>query len=164
MYSKGLSYPQVVEALETKVTDKVLLESLAEKARNDAWNKIFTIVQEKTAAGATFGQITEEVAFMEEDPQIIDFICNTWYAVQTEYMENMVESPGHISEGIKGVVISSLMLFISFWAGWSILPKIVWSIIGLLSLYIWVYGIYQKSLAKQLDDIIKRDYSKYQEF
>lgn len=164
LYAKGYSHPQVVAKLSGRVANTNMLLSIADKAQKDLWANIFSRVQELTAAGATYGEIVDAVQPMEDDPAIVHYICNRWYAVQTEYMENMVEAPGNIDNGIKWFVISSLMVAFAFFAPLSIVNKIIWSVMWLVSVLSFVIGLWQRRMAKQLDKILKTDYARIKVF
>jgi len=161
LYERGKSHPQVVEILSKYEDDRDLVVSIADKAQFDLWRIIFNKVQELTSQGLTYDEIHEQVKSMEEDPEIVDFICNIWYKVRLDYVDNFVESAGNVFLGMKWVIISSFVCLMLFLIKASIVSKVFWSLICLLSIATWLYGVRQKKLARKLEHILDYDFSKF---
>ncbi len=105
LYGLGKSHPQVFETLSQFEEDKELLLSVVDDAMIDKWREIFNESQRLTSLGKTYQEIFEIVKTKNADPEIVHFICTTWYSVQTAYVENAIESGSNISEGIQWVII-----------------------------------------------------------
>lgn len=162
LYEQGKSHPQIVEILAEHEGDQNIIIEMADAAQFDKWRVIFNKVQELTSEGLTYDKILEQVRPMEKDPEIVDFICNVWYSVKIEYIDNLLDSNDNIYAGLKWVTISSLLLIFSFLIGGSILSKIFWSVILILSISTWVYGIKQKKIARHLEYILNYDFAKFE--
>ncbi len=161
LYKQGRSHPQVVETLSEYEEDHKLVVSVADKAQIDLWRSILNKFQELTSEGLQYDEILKRVGSMEEDPEILDFICNIWYKVKTVYVDNLVESEGNLLLGMKWVSISALILITLYFIHASIVTKIIWYVMCFLSMAIWLYGARQKKVAHQLEQILKYDFSKF---
>ena len=159
LYSLGKSHPQVVEVLSEYEPNNELLSSIANAAGNDQWRIIFNESQRLTSLGKNYQEIFDAVKPMESDPEVVHFICETWYGVQSMYAENIIEGPTHIQSGIKMIIASSLGLILMFSINSSLLAKMLWSIGLILGLFLWLYGRHQINLGKGLKDILEKDYT-----
>ena len=162
LYAKGKSHPQIVEILSEHEEDHDLIIAMADAAQFDKWRVIFNKVQELTSKGLKYSEIREQVRPMEEDPEVVDFICNVWYQVKIEYVDNLLESEDNIIVGLKWVIISSVILGALFVIGASIYTKIFWTIILLISMATWIYGVKQRKITRELEHILTFDYAKFE--
>jgi hypothetical protein len=108
-----------------------------------------------------YHEIFDAVQSVEPDQEIVHFICNSWYRVQTIYMENFVESGANISEGIQWLVISAIGLIAVFYFKWSLASKIIWGLAFVAALITWLYGLKQQRLARGLKRILEMDYGEF---
>jgi hypothetical protein len=161
LYDRGYSYNQIIEILYEYEEDQALLAYIAEQAQFDKWRTVFNEVQRLTAEGKTHGEIVEQVNYMEEDPEILHFITNTWYQVKATFIENTIEAPGNISYGIRWMIVSVLVVAICIYLEASLFITIVWSISLLVSIVVWLIGINQKKLSKKLKRILEQDYTAF---
>jgi len=161
LYAKSKSHPQVIEILSAYEPDLELLTHIADAAAVDRWRVIFNEAQRLTSLGKNFEEIVDAVKSMEPDPEIIHFICNTWYGVQAMYAENVIESPTHIRTGITITIICSLGFAFMLITNASNFSKIIWGLGILPGLITLAYGLSQKKLAKGLKDVLEKDYTQF---
>ena len=158
LFAQGNSYPQVIEILSEHETDVNLLGSIVDAAMVDKWRKIFNDVQRLIAEGKNYQEVIDIVTPLENDPEIVRFICNTWFDVQAVYAENAIEFKTNIWDGIQWIVICALGLAAMFYFDRSLIGKIVWGL-GLLGAIITrIYGMHQRRLATRLKKILEEDY------
>ncbi len=162
LYDQGKSHPQIVQILSEHEDNHDLIVAMADAAQFDTWRIIFNKVQELTSEGLTYHEILEQVRPMEKDPEIVYFICNVWYEVKIDYVDNLLESQDNIFVGIKWVIISSAILGLFFLIGSSIFTKIFWSLILFISIATWIYGIKQRKIARKLEYILHYDFEKFE--
>lgn len=60
---------------------------------------------------------------MKKDPEIVAFICNTWYQVKIDYIDNFLDAQDNPFAGLKWVIISVLVLALLFIPGLAFLTK-----------------------------------------
>jgi len=162
LYDQGKSHPQIVQILAEHDDDQNLIIEMADAAQFDKWRTIFNKVQVLTSEGLTYDKILFQVRPMEKDPEIVDFICNVWYNVKIEYIDNLLESRDNILVGLKWVIISSTILTIFFLIGSSLFTKIFWSVMLFISIATWIHGMRQRKLARQLENILNYDFTKFE--
>ena len=161
LYARGKSHPQVVTLLAEFEDDRELLVSIADAAMADKWRTIFNETQRLISIGNNYKEVVAKVSPMESDPEIVNFICNIWYNVQSLYAESEIESPTNIWEGIQWTLICSMGLVAMFYFNSSLFSKIVWSFGLIAALITWLYGLRQKKLTKEIKKILEEDYSKF---
>lgn len=162
LYDQGKSHPQIVQILSEHEDNHDLIIAIADAAQFDKWRVIFNKVQELTSEGLTYNEILELVKPTETDPEIVYFICNVWYGVKIDYVDNLLESEDNIFVGLKWVVISSVILGAFFLIGSSVFTKTFWALILFISIATWIYGIKQRKLARQLEHILNYDFAKFE--
>ena len=161
LYSKGKSHPQVVAMLNEEYEDEALVLEMADQAMTDEWRKVYNTVQELTAQGNTYGETINKISVMLDDTEVIQFITDSWYAVETVYMENYIESQENIIEGAKYLIISTIGLVAVIYFKASYFSIIIWSLSTFVALAIWLHGRYQRRLSAQLEKILKEDYTQF---
>ncbi len=140
--------------------DEALVLEIADQAMTDEWRKVFNTIQELTAQGNTYGGIIDKVSVMLDDTEVIQFIADSWYAVETVYMENYIESQENIIEGAKYLIISIIGLVAVIYFNASVFSIIIWSVSAFIALALWLHGRYQRRLSAQLEKILKEDYTR----
>lgn len=161
LFNQGKSHPQIVEILTAYEDDPNLIKEMADAAQFDKWRTVFNTVQQLTAEGLSYDQILNRVRPMEKDPEIVAFICNSWYQFSIAYMDNFLEANDNIFEGSKWVILSAFLLAFLFVIGSSLLSKIFWSIFLFIAIATWIHGMQQKKLALRLQQILHYDFNKF---
>ncbi|MEZ5035211.1 MAG: hypothetical protein R2796_09505 [Chitinophagaceae bacterium] len=162
LYEQGKSHPQVVEILSEYEKDSKLLNKIADEAGIDLWRKIFNKVQRLTASGSNYETIFHTVKSMEPDPEIIHFICQTWYRVQTAYADYKIESQTHEKEGIKGIILSTFFAGGAFYFNAASFFKILFICGIVISILLILMAQRQDKIADQLKHILTEDYTKFE--
>jgi hypothetical protein len=161
LYAQGKSHPQVVEILAKFEHDHELLVSVADAAMQDKWRIVFNEVQKLISVGKNYEEVFKEVTPLESDPEILHFIYNHWYKIQSIYAENIIESSTNIWDGIQWTVICIIGLIAMIYFDRSVLSKIIWGLGLVASIITWIYGLHQKKLAKEIQHILEKDYTKF---
>lgn len=162
LFDRGKSHPQVVEILSQYDGNNELLVSVVDAAMVDHWRKIFNDTQRLISEGKIYQEVFDHAKSMENDEEIIHFICNTWYRVQTLYIENVIESRTNLWDGTKWLGICSIGLVAAVYLNFSLVAKIIWGLGLFAALITWLYGLQQKNLAKGLKKILEEDYTKFE--
>lgn len=163
LYSRALSHPQVVKVLSEFNSNIDLVTEIADQAMTDKWRKVLNKVQELTSQGVFYSEIVGRVEGMIDDPELIHFITNSWYAVETLYMENFIESKSNLLDGRKILIISTVGLVAVVYFNASIFTIFIWSLGVIVGLSVWLQGRYQRRLSVQVEKILKKDYWKFEE-
>jgi hypothetical protein len=161
LYSKGKSHPQIVTILVGKGFEKELATEIADQAMVDLWRKVYNQAQELFADGKTYDEVLEGVKDIVPDNEVTHFIIDSWYGIQTLYVDNLIESRSNIDEGLTYFIISLLGLIAVIYIGLSLVAKIIWAISTIGTLMMLIYGLIQKRDSKKLEEILKKDYSKF---
>lgn len=159
MFDRGYSHPQVVKELSEYYEQDIVLP-ITDQAMGDLWRTIFHRVQDLTALGQNVEQIRQEVSGMLDDPEILHYIINTWYNVQTLYIDQELESQTNIIEGAKYFIFSLIGLVVVVYFNASIYHRVIWAVVTVASLGMYLFGLYQKRLAKKVREILDKDYTK----
>ena len=157
LYSIGKSHPQIVKILSEYSYDNILVIKIVDKAMYDEWDKLSDKARILLASGETYENVSKQVALLEEDKEVAEFIVKRWYNYKTEQINSIIESPTNIAEGSQWVIISGIALTIFFLLNFSIFTKILWSILFIGSLAQWILGLQQRKLANIIKKIFESD-------
>ena len=160
LYSKGKSHPQIVALLTDKGFDHDQVVEIADQAMVDLWRKVYNRAQELFALGKTYDEVLEDVKDTIPDIEVTHFIIDSWYSIQTLYIDNLIESRSNIEEGLTYFIISLLGLIAVTYIGSSWIVKAIWIISTIGTLMRFIYGIVQKSDSRKLEELLKKDYAK----
>jgi lipid-A-disaccharide synthase-like uncharacterized protein len=163
LYSKGKSHVQIVSLLTYKGFDKELVIEIADQAMVDLWRKVFNQAQELIAAGKTYDEVLEEVSGIIPDHEVTHFIIDSWYRIQTLYIDNLIESRSNIDEGFTYFAISFLGLIAVIYFNASLPVKAIWTISTIGTLMKLIYGLLQKKDSSKLEEILRKDYAMFGE-
>ena len=114
LFENGKSYPQTIEMLSEHEPDDTIVAAVVEKAMNEEWDKLFEEARTLFAQGYPYDKVVKIISQKEPDLNIAELICDKWYEVKTRYMECIVDGPTNRTEGLKWVIICSLILIFSF--------------------------------------------------
>jgi hypothetical protein len=149
LFNEGYSYPQVIERLVEIECDIETAKTIAEKALPERWDELFHIAKKSIAQGKTYSEVIDLLEKHEDDKEIVKFLVDAWYEVKTFEVENIVESPTNIFEGLKWVVISGVAIPIVFLLNLSVISKSIWVIVFIGAIIQYLLGLKQRRLAKQ---------------
>ena len=158
LFDHGYSHPQVVKALSEFYEQDIVLP-VTDQAMVDLWRTIFNRVQELTALGYNVELIRQDVSGLLDDPEILHYIINRWYSVQTFYIDQELESQTNLTEGSKYFILSLIGTVAVFYFKASIYHRVIWTFVTVASLGMYLFGLYQKRLAKKVRRILDTDYT-----
>src|SRR5688500_15230043 len=129
LFNAGFSYPQVIEKLTENGCDNEIAKLIADKALPEKWDELFDIAKNSFGQGKTYSEVISLLENHEEDREIVKHIADAWYEVKTFEIENTIESPTNIFEGLKWVIISAIGISVVFLFKFSLFSKILWIIV-----------------------------------
>lgn len=155
LFNKGFSHPQVIERLLEIDCDKEFANVIADKALPEKWDELFQVAKKAIAEGKTYFEVVGLLSKYEEDSEIVKFLADTWYEVKTFEIENIIESPINIFEGIKWVLISGIGITIVFLYNFSLFAKILWCVMFVGASIQYALGMVQKKMVKRAKKLLK---------
>lgn len=155
LFNKGFSHPQVIERLLEIDCDKEFANVIADKALPEKWDELFQIAKRAIAIGKTYSEVTELLGKHEDDKEIVKLLVDAWYEVKTFEVENAIESPTNVLEGLKWVLISGIAIPIVFLLKLTIISKTIWIIVFIGAALQYLWGLKQRRLAKQTKKFIE---------
>jgi hypothetical protein len=150
LFNGGSSHPQVIEKLMELGCDLGMANIIAERALSEKWDELFAIARLSFNEGKTYDEVLKILNDLEEDRGITKFITDTWYDVKNITIENTIESPTNLMEGSMWMIIGAIGVFVSFYFKLTIISKIIWSVVFVFSTLQYLYGLKQRSIAKQV--------------
>ncbi len=155
LFNSGFSHPQVIDRLLEAECDKETAEILADKALPEKWDELFHVAKKSIAEGKTYSEVINLLEKYEDDKEIVKFLVDAWYEVKTFEVENFIESPTNILEGLTWVIIGGIGVLFAFLLNLSIISKVIWIAVlaGAAIQYIW--GLTQRGLVKQAKIIME---------
>ena len=148
----------MVKALSEFYEQDIVLP-VTDQAMVDLWRTIFNRVQELTALGYNVEMIRQDVSGLLDDPEILHYIINRWYSVQTFYIDHELESQTNLTEGSKYFILSLIGTVAVFYFKASIYHRVIWTFVTVAPLGMYLFGLYQKRLAKKVRRILDTDYT-----
>lgn len=163
LLNDGHSHPTVVgmikEYLETINTqiDESEISWITEKAIKEQWHQLVERGKYLFSIGKTYADIKKELALIEDDRDIIDFVVDDLYAAKTEEIEAISDARDMKSMGLEGMAkygLGAILLFI--WSS-NVFVKTIWAIIFVVSLFIFISGILSSRKAKKINKAFKNE-------
>ena len=99
--------------------------------------------------------MTELLGTHEDDKEIVKLLVDAWYEVKTFEVENAIESPTNILEGLKWVLISGIAIPIVFLLKLSVISKTIWIVVFIGATFQYLWGLKQRRLARQTKKFIE---------
>jgi hypothetical protein len=150
MFNNRFSHPQVIEKLTMIGCDKEMSNIIAEKALPEKWDELFTIARNAYNKGMRYDEVFNSLNALEDDKEIAKFIADTWYEVKGIAVENIIESPTNIMEGTLWMIIGGIGVFAAFYFDLTLVSKIIWSMAFVFATLQYLYGKYQRKVAKKV--------------
>jgi hypothetical protein len=152
LFGKGWSYPQVFERLkEFAGTNEELLKNVLDKALNDEWEKLSQEVHLLLSKGVSYDIVRKEILLKEEDPEIADFICESWYNLKIAYADSVIEGNTNLAEGLQWVIISLVLIIAAFLLDAKTVFRIISIVLFVVSGLLWMVGRRMKRNAESIE-------------